>query len=165
MSKVIQPNLSPPCPLTMSLIVLCPCARYVPALRPLRQQAFLLSFPQTAPSRLAQRLGEVWSSPSTTPCMAAWAGAVLSSLLPQIAQQQGMRADMGALLALCKKAENDIRSCINTLQVCVVPGAGEGSTSLMGSGWRNWDGSVWRRGGSGRCYGSLQHSQKEVVAR
>lgn len=72
--------------------VICICNdQYVPALRPLRQQAFLLSFPQTAPSRLAQRLGE-------------------------IAQQQGMRADMGALLALCKKAENDIRSCINTLQ-------------------------------------------------
>lgn len=36
--------------------VLC---RYVPALRPLRQQAFLLSFPQTQPSRLTQRLAEV----------------------------------------------------------------------------------------------------------
>ncbi len=33
--------------------------RYVPALRPLRQQAFLLAFPQTLPSRLAQRLAEV----------------------------------------------------------------------------------------------------------
>lgn len=32
---------------------------YVPALRPLRQQAFLLSFPQTQPSRLTQRLSEV----------------------------------------------------------------------------------------------------------
>lgn len=32
---------------------------YVPALRPLRQQAFLLTFPQTQPSRLAQRLAEV----------------------------------------------------------------------------------------------------------
>ncbi|XP_065588837.1 chromosome transmission fidelity protein 18 homolog isoform X1 [Cyrtonyx montezumae] len=72
--------------------VICICNdQYVPALRPLRQQAFLLSFPRTAPSRLAQRLGE-------------------------IAQKQGMRADMGALLALCEKTENDIRSCINTLQ-------------------------------------------------
>lgn len=34
---------------------------YVPALRPLRQQAFLLNFPQTQPSRLAQRLSEVQS--------------------------------------------------------------------------------------------------------
>uniref|UniRef100_A0A670JUW5 Chromosome transmission fidelity factor 18 n=1 Tax=Podarcis muralis TaxID=64176 RepID=A0A670JUW5_PODMU len=48
---------------------------------------FLLNFPSTAPSRLVQRLHE-----------------------------QGMKADTGALLALCEKAENDIRSCINTLQ-------------------------------------------------
>ncbi|XP_017589763.1 PREDICTED: chromosome transmission fidelity protein 18 homolog, partial [Corvus brachyrhynchos] len=68
-----------------------PSPRYVPALRPLRQQSFLLSFPRTAPSRLAQRLSE-------------------------IALRQGMRADMGALLALCEKTDNDIRSCINTLQ-------------------------------------------------
>nr|XP_047916907.1 chromosome transmission fidelity protein 18 homolog [Anser cygnoides] len=72
--------------------IVCICNdQFVPALRPLRQQAFLLSFPRTAPSRLAQRLGE-------------------------IALLQGMRADVGALLALCEKTENDIRSCINTLQ-------------------------------------------------
>ncbi|XP_071427544.1 chromosome transmission fidelity protein 18 homolog [Pithys albifrons albifrons] len=72
--------------------IICICNdQYVPALRPLRQQSFLLHFPPTAPSRLAQRLSE-------------------------IALQQGMRADMGALLALCEKTENDIRSCINTLQ-------------------------------------------------
>lgn len=29
-----------------------------------------------------------------------------------------MNADMGCLLALCDKSENDIRSCVNTLQVC-----------------------------------------------
>lgn len=28
-----------------------------------------------------------------------------------------MRADTGALLALCEKTDSDIRSCINTLQV------------------------------------------------
>eukprot|EP00075_Anas_platyrhynchos_P035584 XP_027324837.1 chromosome transmission fidelity protein 18 homolog [Anas platyrhynchos] len=72
--------------------IVCICNdQFVPALRPLRQQAFLLSFPRTAPSRLAQRLSE-------------------------IALLQGMRADTGALLALCEKTENDIRSCINTLQ-------------------------------------------------
>ncbi|XP_027606962.2 chromosome transmission fidelity protein 18 homolog [Pipra filicauda] len=72
--------------------IICICNdQYVPALRPLRQQSFLLHFPRTAPSRLAQRLSE-------------------------IALQQGMRADTGALLALCEKTENDIRSCINTLQ-------------------------------------------------
>ncbi|EMP36892.1 Chromosome transmission fidelity protein 18 like protein [Chelonia mydas] len=66
-------------------------ARYVPSLRQLRQQAFLLNFPQTAPSRLVQRLYE-------------------------IAVKQGMKADTGALTVLCEKTENDIRSCINTLQ-------------------------------------------------
>ncbi|XP_051488460.1 chromosome transmission fidelity protein 18 homolog isoform X2 [Apus apus] len=72
--------------------IICICNdQYVPALRPLRQQSFLLTFPRTAPSRLAQRLCE-------------------------IALQQGMRADTGALLALCEKTDNDIRSCINTLQ-------------------------------------------------
>ncbi|KAM6299110.1 chromosome transmission fidelity protein 18 homolog [Aegotheles albertisi] len=72
--------------------IICICNdQYVPALRPLRQQCFLLSFPRTAPSRLAQRLCE-------------------------IALRQGMRADTAALLALCQKTENDIRSCINTLQ-------------------------------------------------
>ncbi|NWI78122.1 CTF18 protein, partial [Dryoscopus gambensis] len=72
--------------------IICICNdQYVPALRPLRQQSFLLSFPRTAPSRLAQRLSE-------------------------IALRQGMRADTGALLALCEKTDNDIRSCINTLQ-------------------------------------------------
>ncbi|KAG8448152.1 hypothetical protein GDO86_015300 [Hymenochirus boettgeri] len=65
--------------------------RYVPALRQLRQQAFVLNFPQTLPSRLVQRLYE-------------------------ISIKQGMKADTGALMALCEKTENDIRSCINTLQ-------------------------------------------------
>ncbi|XP_064872217.1 chromosome transmission fidelity protein 18 homolog, partial [Oncorhynchus nerka] len=72
--------------------IICICNDlYVPALRPLRQQAFLLAFPQTQPSRLAQRLAE-------------------------ISRGQGMKADMGTLMALCEKTDNDIRSCINTLQ-------------------------------------------------
>ncbi|XP_046898586.1 chromosome transmission fidelity protein 18 homolog isoform X2 [Hypomesus transpacificus] len=72
--------------------IICICNDlYVPALRPLRQQAFLLAFPQTLPSRLAQRLAE-------------------------ITRLQGMKADAGALVALCEKTDNDIRSCINTLQ-------------------------------------------------
>ncbi|XP_062444111.1 chromosome transmission fidelity protein 18 homolog [Rhea pennata] len=72
--------------------IICICNdQYVPSLRQLRQQSFLLNFPQTASSRLAQRLSE-------------------------IALRQGMKADTGALLALCEKTENDIRSCINTLQ-------------------------------------------------
>ncbi|KAM3623089.1 uncharacterized protein V6R79_006821 [Siganus canaliculatus] len=72
--------------------IICICNDlYVPALRPLRQQAFLLSFPQTQPSRLAQRLAE-------------------------ISLRQGMKADTGTLMSLCEKTDNDIRSCINTLQ-------------------------------------------------
>lgn len=35
---------------------------------------------------------------------------------PQICVRQGMRADVGALAALCEKTDNDIRACINTLQ-------------------------------------------------
>ncbi|KAG7491946.1 hypothetical protein MATL_G00009110 [Megalops atlanticus] len=72
--------------------IICICNDlYVPALRQLRQQAFILTFPQTQPSRLVQRLTE-------------------------ISRRQGMKADSGALMALCEKTENDIRSCINTLQ-------------------------------------------------
>uniref|UniRef100_A0A8D2ZMK2 Chromosome transmission fidelity protein 18 homolog n=1 Tax=Scophthalmus maximus TaxID=52904 RepID=A0A8D2ZMK2_SCOMX len=72
--------------------IICICNDlYVPALRPLRQLAFLLTFPQTQPSRLTQRLAE-------------------------ISLKQGMKADTGTLLSLCEKTDNDIRSCINTLQ-------------------------------------------------
>ncbi|ETE63137.1 Chromosome transmission fidelity protein 18-like protein [Ophiophagus hannah] len=72
--------------------IICICNDlYVPALRLLKQQAFLLHFPSTLQSRLVQRLHEI---------------AIL----------QGMKADIGALTTLCEKTDNDIRSCINTLQ-------------------------------------------------
>ncbi|XP_076004300.1 chromosome transmission fidelity protein 18 homolog isoform X2 [Genypterus blacodes] len=72
--------------------IICICNDlYVPALRPLRQQAFLLTFPQTQPSRLTQRLAE-------------------------ISNKQGMKTDSGTLMSLCEKTDNDIRACINTLQ-------------------------------------------------
>ncbi|XP_054461055.1 chromosome transmission fidelity protein 18 homolog isoform X2 [Anoplopoma fimbria] len=72
--------------------IICICNDlYGPALRPLKQQAFLLAFPQTQPSRLTQRLGE-------------------------ISLKQGMKVDTGTLMSLCEKTDNDIRSCINTLQ-------------------------------------------------
>ena len=31
-----------------------------------------------------------------------------------------MRADMPTLMALCEKADNDVRACLNTVQVCAV---------------------------------------------
>uniref|UniRef100_A0A670XRY0 Chromosome transmission fidelity protein 18 homolog n=1 Tax=Pseudonaja textilis TaxID=8673 RepID=A0A670XRY0_PSETE len=72
--------------------IICICNDlYVPALRLLKQQAFLLHLPSTLQSRLVQRLHEI---------------AIL----------QGMKADIGALTTLCEKTDNDIRSCINTLQ-------------------------------------------------
>ncbi|XP_006873987.1 PREDICTED: chromosome transmission fidelity protein 18 homolog [Chrysochloris asiatica] len=72
--------------------VICICNnQFAPALRQLKQQALVLHFPPTLPSRLLQRLQE-------------------------ISQQRGMQADPGALAALCEKTDNDIRACINTLQ-------------------------------------------------
>ena len=35
----------------------------------------------------------------------------------QISKKEQLKADMTSLLALCEKADNDIRSCLNTLQV------------------------------------------------
>uniref|UniRef100_A0A2K5I077 Chromosome transmission fidelity protein 18 homolog n=1 Tax=Colobus angolensis palliatus TaxID=336983 RepID=A0A2K5I077_COLAP len=67
--------------------IICICNdQFAPSLRQLKQQAFLLHFPPTLPSRLVQRL------------------------------QEGMRTDPGVLAALCEKTDNDIRACINTLQ-------------------------------------------------
>ena len=66
--------------------------RYVPALRQLRQSALIVTFPQTDPTKLASRLYEV-------------------------ARLERLKSDMNALLALCEKTDNDIRSCLNTLQV------------------------------------------------
>ncbi|XP_027469444.2 chromosome transmission fidelity protein 18 homolog isoform X1 [Zalophus californianus] len=72
--------------------IICICNdQFVPSLRQLRQQAFLLYFPPILSSRLTQRLQE-------------------------ISLRQGMQADPGALAALCEKTDNDIRACINTLQ-------------------------------------------------
>ncbi|KAG8506344.1 Chromosome transmission fidelity protein 18 [Galemys pyrenaicus] len=72
--------------------VICICNdQFAPALRQLKQQAFLLLFPPTLASRLMQRLQE-------------------------ISLRRGIQADPGALAALCEKADNDIRACINTLQ-------------------------------------------------
>ncbi|XP_039265206.2 chromosome transmission fidelity protein 18 homolog [Styela clava] len=78
--------------------VICICNDlYVPALRQLRQQSFVLNFPPTQSARLASRLS-------------------------QLCRIQRLHCDMTTLLRLCEKADNDIRSCINTLQFAKTSG-------------------------------------------
>ncbi|XP_033750100.1 chromosome transmission fidelity protein 18 homolog [Pecten maximus] len=72
--------------------IICICNdQYVPSLRQLRQNAMVITFPQTEPAKLASRLFEV-------------------------TRRESLKADMNSLLALCEKTDNDIRSCLNTLQ-------------------------------------------------
>jgi len=72
--------------------IICICNElYTPALRPLKQMALVVPFPPTASNRLANRLRE-------------------------ITKKEELKTDLTALLALCKKTENDIRSCLSTLQ-------------------------------------------------
>ncbi|KAK3091861.1 hypothetical protein FSP39_023205 [Pinctada imbricata] len=74
--------------------VICICNdQYTPSLRVLRQNALVLNFPPTELAKLASRLSEV-------------------------VKTEDMRVDMNTLMVLCAKTENDIRSCINTLQFC-----------------------------------------------
>lgn len=71
--------------------IICICNDvYVPALRPLRQIAFIVNFPQTSSTRLAERLCE-------------------------IARYQQIKTDMGAMMALSEKTSNDIRACLSVL--------------------------------------------------
>ncbi|XP_054268805.1 chromosome transmission fidelity protein 18 homolog [Macrosteles quadrilineatus] len=72
--------------------IICICNDvYVPALRPLRQAAFVVHFPPTSTARLAQRLCE-------------------------ITRQQHLKTDLGAMMALSEKTNNDIRACLGLLQ-------------------------------------------------
>lgn len=71
--------------------IICICNdAYVPALRPLRQIAFVINFPPTCSTRLAARLME-------------------------IAKRQHITTDLGAMMALAEKSNNDIRSCLSVL--------------------------------------------------
>ncbi|XP_050424390.1 chromosome transmission fidelity protein 18 homolog [Adelges cooleyi] len=71
--------------------IICICNDvYVPALRNLRQNAFVLNFPPTSSVRLAERLMEISS-------------------------YENIKTDMGAMTALSTKTNNDIRSCLSTL--------------------------------------------------
>lgn len=79
-------------PFILKRPIICICNDlYVPALRQLRQIAFVVSFPQMASPRLAERL-------------------------QSIAYKEGIRTDLTALLALADKTGNDVRSCISMLQ-------------------------------------------------
>ncbi|XP_066259755.1 chromosome transmission fidelity protein 18 homolog [Euwallacea similis] len=71
--------------------IICICNDgYVPALRPLRQIAFVIHFPSTSTTRLAERLME-------------------------IARRQQIKTDNGAMMALAEKSNNDVRSCLSVL--------------------------------------------------
>lgn len=73
--------------------IICICNDvYVPALRPLRQIAFVINFPPTSSTRLAERLME-------------------------IARRQYIKTDLGAMMALAEKSNNDIRSCLSVLHL------------------------------------------------
>lgn len=72
--------------------IICICNDiYTPSLRPLRQHAFVLSFPELDSARLAERL-------------------------LAISRKERLKTDMTTLLALAEKTSNDIRSCISVLQ-------------------------------------------------
>lgn len=72
--------------------IICVCNdMYVPALRQLRQCAFVVNFPQIDSTRLADRLFA-------------------------IARKESVKTDMTTLLSLAEKTGNDIRSCISVLQ-------------------------------------------------
>jgi len=77
-------------PLQRPIICICNDL-FVPALRPLRPHCLVAPFPPTLAARLSQRLME-------------------------ISRKERLQTDIGALSALCVKADNDIRSCLGTLQ-------------------------------------------------
>ncbi|XP_017780775.1 PREDICTED: chromosome transmission fidelity protein 18 homolog [Nicrophorus vespilloides] len=71
--------------------IICICNDvYVPALRALRQIAFVVHFPPTKTARLAERLKE-------------------------ISNKERIKTDLGTLMALGEKSSNDIRSCLSFL--------------------------------------------------
>lgn len=72
--------------------IICICNDiYTPSLRPLRQYAFIVTFPPLDSAKLAERL-------------------------LTISRRERLKTDMTTLLALAEKSGNDIRSCISILQ-------------------------------------------------
>ncbi|CDW52081.1 AAA domain containing protein [Trichuris trichiura] len=78
--------------------IICICNDlYAPALRDLRRIALVLHVPPLETQRLAERL-------------------------LQICESEDLTIQISVLRSLCQKADNDIRSCINTLQLLVCSG-------------------------------------------
>ncbi|XP_065357892.1 chromosome transmission fidelity protein 18 homolog [Calliphora vicina] len=72
--------------------IICICNDvYDPALRPLRQIAFVVTFPPIDSARLAERL-------------------------IQVAHNERLKTDFGTLISLAEKSGNDVRCCISTMQ-------------------------------------------------
>lgn len=72
--------------------IICICNDiYAPSLRPLRQVAFIVTFPPLDSGRLAERL-------------------------QTIAYREKLNTDMTTLMALAERSGNDVRSCISVLQ-------------------------------------------------
>lgn len=77
---------------TLKRPIICICNDvYDPALRPLRQIAFIVSFPPIDSARLAERL-------------------------IQVAKIERLKTDFGSLIALADKSGNDVRCCLSTMQ-------------------------------------------------
>ncbi|OQV22130.1 Chromosome transmission fidelity protein 18-like protein [Hypsibius exemplaris] len=78
--------------------IICICNDlYVPALRTLRQCTMILRFPSINRERLTGRLSD-------------------------ICKHLAVQADSAVLYTLCEKSDDDIRTCLNSLQFASVPG-------------------------------------------
>jgi len=87
--------------------IICICNdQYAPVLRPLRQEALVVTFKHGNHSRLPERLRE-------------------------ICHKEGLQVDVKALANLADMTEHDIRACLNTLQFLRAKKAGTSITSAM----------------------------------
>ena len=76
----------------LSRPIICICNDvFAKALRQLRSTALVLHFPQTVTAKLSSRLGKICS-------------------------EEKLVSHVSALMMLCEKSDNDIRSCLNSLQ-------------------------------------------------
>ena len=77
---------------TLSRPIICICNDiYANALRQLKSVSLVLHFPQTVTTKLSNRLGHICS-------------------------EEMLSSNISALMLLCERSDNDIRSCLNSLQ-------------------------------------------------